>query len=385
MQQAQELNAELLSFHRWSLTLADLAYSLLRRLVRAWGDEEAAAICTHLVTGLGNKSLEVDCALRDLAQMEGTPAFESALSAFLAKYGHRSFSLDIYYPPFADDPEQVLGLLPGLRRERTGQGKDHSAAREASQRCLHLAIAHGPLGWLKWALFGHVLHIVQQYMPLREEQRFYWQKTLSLIRNLFLLLGKRMAEAGVLQDAQHIFLLTKDEIGGYVSSEARADAYAALAAIRQRQFASLRRQFDAAPSLSYPQFLCGNQPLTSGSAPCEHQFKGRAVSSGLARGRVVVLFSPASFNKVKPGDVLVTRSVDPGWTPIFGLLSGLVIEHGGQLSHGAVVAREYGLPTVAGISGITQWLHDGDIVIVDGLNGIVARVTDERGSISEDA
>jgi pyruvate,water dikinase len=74
--------------------------------------------------------------------------------------------------------------------------------------------------------------------------------------------------------------------------------------------------------------------------------------------------------------VLVAHGVDPGWTPIFGLLNALVLEYGGQLSHGAVVAREYGLPTVAGISGITQLLHDGDLVVVDGLNGLVIKVSE---------
>ncbi len=71
---------------------------------------------------------------------------------------------------------------------------------------------------------------------------------------------------------------------------------------------------------------------------------------------------------------MVTRSTDPGWTPLFGLLGGLIMESGGQLSHGAVVAREYGLPAVAGIAGATQLLHDGQVVVLDGLSGTVTVV-----------
>ena len=72
--------------------------------------------------------------------------------------------------------------------------------------------------------------------------------------------------------------------------------------------------------------------------------------------------------------MLITRSTDPGWTPLFGRLAGLIMERGGQLSHGAVVAREYGLPAVAGIPGITAILRDGDEILVDGLTGTVTRL-----------
>ena len=86
--------------------------------------------------------------------------------------------------------------------------------------------------------------------------------------------------------------------------------------------------------------------------------------------------TPRQFSKVQTGDIMVTRSTDPGWTPIFGLLGGLIMESGGQLSHGAVVAREYGLPAVAGIAGATQLLHDGQVVLLDGLSGTVTVIED---------
>jgi len=371
---AQQLNAELLSLHRWSLTFADLTYTLLRRLVRTWAkQEEALRLCTCLVTGLPNKSLEMDCALRDLAQIQDATAFAEAFAAFLTHYGHRSFSLDICYPSFAAEPTQVMDLLAHLKRGIDRPWEDRATAREQAQRAVRKLLSTGPLGWLKRALFHHVLHLTQCYMPLREEQRFYWQKTLSLTRGLFLLLGRRMADAEILDHHDHVFFLTKAEIEAYVHGRVNGDGYAALAFTRKQQFARLCQEFDVAPHWSYPPFLRGNRPLEMEQHKREQQFKGHGVSPGLARGRAVVLFSPAEFSKVRSGDVLVTRGVDPGWTPIFSLLSALVLEHGGQLSHGAVVAREYGLPAVAGIPGITQLLRDGDAVVVDGLNGIVAR------------
>ncbi len=87
-----------------------------------------------------------------------------------------------------------------------------------------------------------------------------------------------------------------------------------------------------------------------------------------------MLTAPSQFECIAPGDILVTRGADPGWTPIFARIAGLVMEVGGQLSHGAVVAREYGLPAVTGVSGATKRLQDGQQVIVDGLSGTVTRV-----------
>jgi phosphohistidine swiveling domain-containing protein len=384
IEQAQQLNRELLSLHRWSLTLADLSYTLLRRLVRAWAGPDGE-LCTHLVTGLPNRSLQMDQALQVLAQVEDRATFAQGLQGFLADYGHRSFSLDIYHPTFDDEPEQVMALIGRLRDRpegllpipptTIGSGlATRELARDEAQGQVLARCGQGPLGWLKRGILSHVLWLAQRYMPLREDQRFYWQKALALIRKLFLSLGQQMVEAGALQQSEEIFFLTRSEVDQYVQGPEGAVQYSSLAAGRRVEFATLCREHDAAPAWAYPPFLLGNQPLPTPVRSGETRLQGRGVSPGLARGPVVVLFSPSQLHRIKPGSVLVTRSVDPAWTPVFGLLGALVTEHGGQLSHGAVVAREYALPAVAGVPGATQWLHDGDWVLVDGLNGVVAKV-----------
>jgi pyruvate,water dikinase len=95
------------------------------------------------------------------------------------------------------------------------------------------------------------------------------------------------------------------------------------------------------------------------------------VSPGLAQGPARLVAGPWEFAKVQVGDVLVAPTADPGWTPLFGRLSGLVLETGGLLSHAAVVAREYGLPAVMGVPDATRQLRDGQIVRVDGAAGVV--------------
>lgn len=381
IEQAQQLNAELLSLHRWSLTCADLTYTLLRRLIKAWVQrEDASFLCNALVTGMPNKTLEVDRALHALAQTQDATAFHQAFADFLKYYGHRSFSLDIYHPPFADQPSQVIELVQQLKQKRHVENEKSPISHRQAEEVVLKSFGHGPVAWAKTALFRHVLYLTRCYLPLREDQRFYWQRTLALMRRLFLLLGRRMAESGILDSEAQIFFLTKEEVEAYVQNPGAYAYYTTVVRDREGQFARLCEEFAIAPDQAYPPFLRGNRPLATekqGGVMC---LQGRAISPGLARGPAVVVSSPAEFYKVRGGDVLVARGVDPAWTTLFSLVNALVLEYGGQLSHAAVVAREYGLPAVAGIPGVTSLLHDGDIVVVDGLNGIVIKETEEKAS-----
>jgi pyruvate,water dikinase len=101
------------------------------------------------------------------------------------------------------------------------------------------------------------------------------------------------------------------------------------------------------------------------------RLQGLGISAGRATGPVCILSSPAEAHRITPGCVLVTRSVDPGWTPLFHQISALVLEMGSVLSHGAVVAREYKLPAVVNIPEITKILPDGAQVTVDGTRGVI--------------
>jgi pyruvate,water dikinase len=98
---------------------------------------------------------------------------------------------------------------------------------------------------------------------------------------------------------------------------------------------------------------------------------GTAVSPGEVVGPACVLFSPADGDRMRTGGILVAPATDPGWAPVFARAAGVVVEIGGVLSHAATVAREYGLPCVSNVDGVTRWLSDGDLVRVDGTRGIV--------------
>ena len=104
--------------------------------------------------------------------------------------------------------------------------------------------------------------------------------------------------------------------------------------------------------------------------PKDGELAGMAVSNGTYKGRAKVLLSPYE-KPLEPGDILVTVATEPAWTPVFVNASAVVLEVGGGLQHGAIIAREYGLPCVSGLPGVTEMIKDGDLLEVDGTNGIV--------------
>ncbi|MDY7039596.1 MAG: PEP/pyruvate-binding domain-containing protein [Chloroflexota bacterium] len=367
VEELQGWHRELLGIHRWSLTAADLSLAILRRIV------PESQLFSRLLAGLPNKSVEMDCALYDLRESAGEDDFQSPVwQDFLARYGHRSFSLDLYYPTFADDPTQVEDLLEALP-PTAPDPSTRAADRRAAEDEVRAALRARPPGRSRRWTFDRVLTLAHRYVILREEQRFRWQLALALQRRAFVLIGAWLLREGALAQEEDVFFLTVEELGEIVHEKrGKGEETRRTAAARRREFEQLQREWELAPRLAYPAFLRGSQPLVEPSAD-QVRWRGRAVGPGTARGPARVVLSPHQFDKIAPGDVLVTRSTDPGWTPLFGRLAALVMERGGQLSHGAVVAREYGLPAVAGIPGITALLRDGDEILVDGMAGTVTR------------
>jgi pyruvate,water dikinase len=132
----------------------------------------------------------------------------------------------------------------------------------------------------------------------------------------------------------------------------------------------LERQRDAARHL--PDLFIGARPLYTETLPTQGTlFTGLPSSPGRVTGIARVLYSPQEGARLQPGEILVAPSTDPGWTPLFLLASGLVMETGGYLSHGAIVAREYGIPAVLNVPLATQRIPDGSSILLDGAQGMV--------------
>jgi len=378
---AQSLNEKLLSIHRWSLTLADILYTMLHRACR-WsaGEREGTELTAALVADVETVSVQMNRALEHLARvcqeeggmqsLHGSGPAAEALDAFLQQYGHRSYSLDVYTPPFADDVSQVEALVETLMQaapppqEPPGPVPWNERLKAPSAQQGWARWRHGPLRTL-----GRMTRI---YLWLREQQRFVWQRVLAFQRRALLELGGAWVRLGHLPRAELIFFATLGEVRAAIQKGTPPEV--ARLENRRRTFERLRRD-DAAlpPAVAYPPFLRGTVPLVEGESDGQ-TLTGVVVSPGLAQGTVRIVRCPGDLSRVRPSDILVASAVDPGWTPVFSRLAGLILESGGQLSHGAVVAREYGLPALVGVVKATQLLPDGSRVLLDAHAGRVRPV-----------
>jgi len=187
---------------------------------------------------------------------------------------------------------------------------------------------------------------------------------LAYIREVLQSVGKELAEAGRLESGEDIFFITLQE------------AHAALAGEDMRDIVRERREGYEHELLRrhVPRVLLSDgtepTPAVTDGAESQGMLRGTPASPGSVTGRARVILDPTGAH-LEPGEILVAPSTDPGWTPLFLTAGGLVMEMGGSISHGAVVAREYGIPAVVGVAGATERITTGQQITVDGAAGKV--------------
>jgi len=198
----------------------------------------------------------------------------------------------------------------------------------------------------------------------RETPKYCFIVAVDMFRRRVLQVAQALVEAGRLDDVQQMFDLTMDE-----ADKALADPTLDLRALAEKNTRFLRRlkrvrEFPRGVDSRGKIFRAPRRQAREG------ELAGQPISPGVVRGPVKVLHAPDE-KPLLPGDVMVTRATDPGWTPLFINASGIILEVGGLLQHGALVAREYGKPCIAGIENVTEILRDEQMVEVDGTHGIV--------------
>ena len=209
-----------------------------------------------------------------------------------------------------------------------------------------------------------ILRKFRKYASQREEFRLLRSNSFAMARKLFRRLGKILHEMGSLESGDDIFYLTLEEI---FNTEKFSKKYKQIIVQRKSDYESYK-------DINLPSHFSttNGQPSVSGHSTLDIAGKmvGQPASSGKIKGRIRVFkdfFMPSQIDF----DILVTSHTDPGWTPLIALSKGLIIEHGGILSHASIVARELGIPTVIGVEKATSLLSDGDIVEIDGSSGII--------------
>jgi pyruvate,water dikinase len=295
-------------------------------------------------------------------------ALQAGLAGFLGRYGFRSVGeIDIGVPRWSEEPEHLLGAIRNyLQLNDAALAPDVQFARGATEadamRATLLARVRPPKRWLLRFLLGRA----RQLMGSRELPKYTLiRRIFTPLRVLLMPVGEELAMAGRLEEPRDVFFVTL------------AEARTAIAGADLRELVTERRAAYARELARrhIPRVLLSDgtdaEIALVDATTVDGSLRGSPASPGSVTGQARVILSPRGAH-LEPGEILVAPSTDPGWTPLFLTAGGLVMEMGGMMSHGAVVAREYGIPAVVGVPAATERIATGDEITVDGSAGVVS-------------
>ncbi len=295
--------------------------------------------------------------------------FVEAFESILFRYGHRRLARDLIEPSWCDDPMILFNMLGNmiLYKDQHDLWIKRENSNLEREKVLKEILEKIPI--YKRRRFRKNSQYLIRYLSFRELQRFYLDMILSRMRSLILEVGESMVKDGLLEEEHDIFFLEIDEIKDYLKGRKRN--LGSIAAFRKMNF----KESNQKPGLylrngvDFDMISSSDIKYSDGKV-----IKGQPVSSGIFKGKVKVIEKIDSSCSILPGTVLVTKNIDPGQTQVFTSAGGLILEVGGVLSHGAILAREFGIPTVAQINKATNLFYDGQEVVVNGTKGEVALV-----------
>lgn len=306
-----------------------------------------------------------------MSKVEGGSQFLTMFQAFLDANGARAAGeFELAVPRWREDPTFVLGVMRRfLYTDPTEPFTVDPAIRRSRQQ---KAISHikASLGTFQQRFFTRILNSYSEFTTLRENVKYRLIEGYGLLRHIFLKMGNDLEVRGRLQNASDVFFITPSEILALIARDELAHQTTELILKRKAQHSNWQSQ--DAPDLIMRDSKEDIKPQTG-------ELFGIGCSPGQVEGVARVLKDTSESENLIPGEILVTPHTDPGWTPLFLSCKAVVTEIGGFLSHGATVAREYGLPAVVNVRGATMRIHTGDLIGVNGTTGQVSLCNQHKG------
>ena len=378
-----------------SFGLSLLSTALLGRGARLWMGDEGLALVSLAQSGLGNNDMaragldlsrlarrvreegleaavEEASGMADLrAKGEGSEAvarFLAAWDLFLRDHGHHCRGeLELTNPRWAEVPDEVLRHLRACLKASADNGFLERYEKLGEGGVAAGALAHEKLrGPFRRMALRFLLKRSRETAPLRENLKNQLVRRFADIRRIVLELGERLAAAGMLERPSDVFFL---ELG---EAEEAARAPGNAGELRERVLAR-RAEHERNQALQPPSIVIEPYDPAADAAqlgPSDSMLTGLGIVPGIVRGPARVILRDAD-DRVLPGEILVAPYTDPGWTPYFLNAAAIVVDLGGMLSHGSIIAREFGIPAVVNVGPATRIIRTGQLVEVDGARGTV--------------
>jgi pyruvate,water dikinase len=372
-------------------------YSTLFDVCRRWFGDTQGAVASHLLVNLGEvTSARAGVELWQLAQIaRARPTLKSLVlsplkwtelreriagvelgAEFLARWDNVMFQhghhcrgeTDIALPRWRDHPDFVLDSVRSLVRADTQVDPETEFRARAAERDTFTDECRRRLrNPLKRVLFNFLVTRARDSAGLRENLRNESNRRIGIARIVLQEVGRRLAAAGTLAEPDDVFYLYLEELEPV---RLGIQAFDVRNTIADRKADLVRFQAIAPPPVIIGKFEPEKHPPPVLDENCE-TLTGLAVSPGIATGPARVITMASTSEQVLPGEILIAPHTDPGWTPYFLPAAGIVVDMGGLLSHGSIVAREYGKPAVVNVGPATRIIKTGQMVQVDGTTGKV--------------
>jgi pyruvate,water dikinase len=316
------------------------------------------------------KQVQADNFLNELVQFEGGAETREAINAYLNKYGMRcAGEIDITKPRWSEKPITLVPLIlsniknfePDAGKRKFEQGRQEALNKE--QELLN-RLAALPDGEQKVRETKRMIELIRNYAGYREYPKYGIVSRYFVYKKALGREAEQLVQANVFHEREDIYYLMFEELQEVVQTN-KLD----YEIINQR-----KDEFKLYEKLTPPRVITSDGEIIAGKYKRENlpaeAIVGLAVSSGVIEGRARVIINMEDAD-IEDGDILVTPFTDPSWTPLFVSIKGLVTEVGGLMTHGAVIAREYGLPAVVGLENATKLIKDGQRIRVNGTDGYV--------------
>ncbi|MFD7522138.1 phosphoenolpyruvate synthase [Paenibacillus chitinolyticus] len=308
--------------------------------------------------------------LEELVKFDGGRATRDAIYDFLSKYGMRcAGEIDITRTRWSEKPLTLVPLILSNIKNfepNAGKRKFEQGRREALEKEQELLdrLKQLPDGEQKAKETKERIDLIRNFIGYREYPKYGYISRYFVYRQALLQEAERLVQAGVIRDKEDIYYLTFEELHEVVRMNKLDDSI-----IGKR-----KDEYTIYAKLTPPRVITSDGEIITGEYERENlpagAIVGLPVSSGVIEGRARVILNMEDAN-LEDGDILVTSFTDPGWTPLFVSIKGLVTEVGGLMTHGAVIAREYGLPAVVGVDNATKLIKDGQRIRVHGTEGYI--------------
>lgn len=326
----------------------------------------------NLFSMLSNVShLEITRDLEKLKSIENkfgreSLAFEKELENFFKiHYHHSETELDLKVPRWVEDPKVILKKLESMKRRKSISTRDNLFLKELEKVKSLFKNGKFVLKGHSYSIFEKNIGTARHFLESRELFRSFSTRAYYIVRKFLLELGKRMVQEKEIENSDDIFYFRYNELNNKTFEN---DDWKKILYIRKSLYLSYRK-------FSPPNEFGGGIVQRENDVAIEREgkkvYKGIPCSGGTIKGKARVMLSLEEDENLKEDEILITKFTDPGWTPTLSRVGAVVTEVGGVLSHAAVISREYGIPAVLNISGITKNIKTGQEIFVDGDNGEV--------------